>query len=190
MKKIVIISMVAAMFSTAANAAARESPNPMFGDANNQIGFYGGWGTDARTLYPDLTHFVPFGILQLQYSQPITFLRLPGRVNVQVGGMAGWGKKDGEDWRDYNHFLAALTWDVALIHWRQLYFGAGLGIAMKSGTDVRQDSRVMFTPRLFLGYHFADRWGVEAFFQHYSDGNLTPVNGSYNFIGLGVTYRF
>ncbi|MCL2338948.1 MAG: acyloxyacyl hydrolase [Proteobacteria bacterium] len=176
---------------TVANAAApRASDNPMFGPYRNQISLYVGWGSDSSRLYPDFNYMVPFGIVQLQYSQPIAFLRLPSRVNITGGYTFGWGKSGGENWRDYSHLVASLSWDAAFLNWRGFYLGAGLGIAMKSGMDARQDSRVMFTPRAFLGYRIADRWGAELFFQHYSDGNLTPVNAAYNFVGIGTTYSF
>ena len=173
------------------NEKKHAGDNPMFGDNQNQIGLYAGWGTAGGSLEPDFWKFAPFGLALLSYSQPTTIFRLPGRQNFHIGSTIGWEEKYDEIWRDYSWPLVGLSWDVSLINFlRPVYAGTGLGTFIKWDKDIRQDSRFMFGFKLFIGYRMTDKFSMEIFTQHYSNGNLTPINGSYNFVGLAALVSF
>ena len=116
--------------------------------------------------------------------------RLPGRYSIHFGGALGFREHDGEDWHSYSNIMAGLSADVALVHTDRFYFGTGLGAFEKSRVDVRQDSRFMFQLKLFAGYRVSSMWSIELFTQHFSNGNLTPINKAYNFAGLALLMNF
>jgi hypothetical protein len=86
--------------------------------------------------------------------------------------------------------IIGLSWDAAVLTWRGFYAGAGLGLSIKGNKDVRQDSRVVFGTKVFLGYRLSEKVSAEFFTMHYSNGDLTPVNQSYNFSGASILYNF
>lgn len=118
------------------------------------------------------------------------FFGLPARYSIHFGAFWGFGEHGGEDWRDYSQLAAGLSMDTALLRVRRFYFGVGLGGFEKSKVDARQDSRFVFQLKLFAGYRMSDKWSLELFTQHFSNGNLTPVNSSYNFAGLALLTNF
>lgn len=188
MKSICIFGFAACL---AGHASASD---PFFRGAKNQIGIYGAFGTGGSSLknlvLPTEWEFVPFGMATMEYSQPATFFRMPARANLHAGWTFGWGRKDGEDWRDYTWPMIGLSWDVALLTWRGIYAGAGLGAFIKWRTDARQDSRFVFGTKTFVGYRLSRALSAEVFTQHFSNGNLTPVNGAYNFAGISILVNF
>jgi hypothetical protein len=168
--------------------------NPMFGNAENQIGVYAGVGTGGSNIYHLIPgtwwDFKPFSIFVIQYSQPMKFFRLPARYSFHAVKFHGFGKHDGENWRAYSQVALGMSTDAVFFHTRRFYFGAGLGAFEKSKVDTRQDSRFVFQLKLFAGCKLSDRWSAELFTQHFSNGNLTPTNASYNFVGLAALVNF
>lgn len=160
------------------------------GNWQNQAALRLGWGSAASEMVPNFGRMVPFGVVLLDYSQPAAIFRLPARMNFHLGYTVGWGEKYGENWRDYSWPQTGISLDASLISWGRFYGGTGVGAFMKWQVDARQDSRFMFMTRAFIGYRATDRFSGEAFIKHYSDGNLTPINGAYNFVGLGITAGF
>jgi len=174
--------------------APPDRANPFFGNTKNQIGLYVGQGTGGTHLlnliWPLKWEYEPFNFFMLEYSRPFEFFTLHGRQNIHLGTTLGWGRHDGEDWRNYGWPMIGLSWDVAVVNWRGFYLGSGIGPFYKSGMDARMDSRFMFGIKVFAGYRLSDRFSAEVFTQHFSNGDLTPINRSYNFAGLGLLANF
>lgn len=193
-KKLLILCVLFASTSARADVLFNNDKNPFFGDAKNQVGLYVSASTGGTKLmnliWPGRWESEPFGYIMAQYSQPAQILRLPSRFNIQVGYTIGWGKHDGEDWHDYSMPVFGFSWDVSVLQWRNFYAGAGLGLSYKSKEDVRQDSRLVLGTKVFIGYRIDDRLSAEIFTMHYSNGDLTPVNNSYNFAGVSMLYNF
>ncbi|MDR2269199.1 MAG: acyloxyacyl hydrolase [Rickettsiales bacterium] len=168
--------------------------SPMFGKSENQFGFYSGIGTGGSSIYNLIPgakwNLKPFLNFMLQYSQPTKVFRLPARYSFHAGRLFGFGESDGEDWRSYTQTIVGLSMDLIPFHSEKFYFGAGLGIFEKSKIDIRQDSRFVFGLRFFTGYRISERWSAEFFTRHFSNGNLTPRNRSYNLAGLAVLINF
>jgi hypothetical protein len=165
-------------------------PAPFFKGTDNQMGIYFGQGTGGGSIQPDFWDITPFGWTMFQYSQPATFFRLPARQNIHVGTTMGWGDKDDECWKNYSWPQAGLSMDAAVMTWNDFYLGGGIGAFMKYERDERQDSRYMFGLKMFVGYGISESWAAEIFTQHFSNGNLSPNNGSYNFFGLALLRNF
>lgn len=172
-------------------AAGRE--NPFFGGYENQAGLYVGASTGGGNIWKIFPmndwDAEPFAQTSLQYSQPFEFFRLPARQNIHAAMMWGW-RSGGQNMGGYTDPVGGISWDVALLRWRGVYLGAGLGGYIKPKYHGRQDSLFMFGEKLFLGYRISERWSAEAFTQHFDDGGLTCVDGGYNFVGLAVLVNF
>ena len=90
--------------------------NPMFSNHENQISGYFGMG--SKTWYFETSLFSTFW----RYSQPDKFLRLPGRLSFETGGMFGFKDKNRNiDYSQYNQALFGFTQDV-LIFYTKNYF--------------------------------------------------------------------
>lgn len=144
---------------------------------------------------------VPYNMIQLTYSQPTDFFRIMARRNLSAVQNIGYGSKytyttqaQGTfewNWTDYSVQIAMITWDVAIIYTKHFYFGAGAGFAIQGKQNEREGTKFLLPFKLFLGYHFADRWNAEIFTQHFSNGDTGgAANYSYNFYGLGIAYNF
>ena len=189
MKKIFFAFLTFFFFIITVKAAE----NTMFGSAENQIAFYGAVGTGGSKLdhlFGVQWEIVPFTYWAVQYSQPITFFRLPARQTFSLGTTVGLGEYDGEDWRKYSWPMFSITMDIAPITIGKFYMGIGVGPAIKSKSDARQDSKFVFDTKAFIGYRFTDSFGAEFRTEHFSNGSLTPINKAYNFAGLAVFMNF
>lgn len=164
--------------------------NPMF-DSNtrNSIGIY----IAQSTGHGDLGHLVwpwdweinPMTTAMLQYSQPINFLRLPGRVNVHMLQNFAYRHNDGASFG-----AVGISWDVVLVSFCGWYFGAGMGPYMRDSGDKYVESRLVFGERVFIGKNIGERIRAEFFTQHFSNGDFTNLNRGFNFLGLGINYSF
>ncbi|MDR1361428.1 MAG: acyloxyacyl hydrolase [Rickettsiales bacterium] len=201
LKKIAII--FTGLFIVAAGAGAAESTkkkNPFFGDYENQIMINLGQGVNSFALVAPPSDFVPFNMIEFQYSQPNTFFRLPGRQNLRLIKTFGYGKKywytDYEhtyewNWTEYSTEMAIISEDVTLYSGEHFYFGAGAGAGVQGRQNERMGTKFLLAFKLFAGYRVSDRWSIELFDQHYSNGDTGGVaNYSYNFWGLGAGYNF
>lgn len=185
MKKVIIfLSLFLGVYS--ANAAI----NPFMGDAENQIAFYIGQGFDNGYIVPLPYHIVPFYITQFQYSQPVTFFRMPARQSLNIAETIGLGKKYGWDWRKLSIPLVLASGDVALLYGSHWYTGVGAGVGLQAQENERLGAKLLFQFKLFYGYRFNDSWGMEIYAQHFSNANTANENYSYAFYGLGATYNF
>ncbi len=176
--------------------------NPFMGDNQSQIMLNIGQGVDSYSLLPLPTRWVPYTMVQVQYSQPTTVFRLPARQNIAITKNFGYGTKYGRgpsekwpdglewDWTEYSTEYAQITWDVALLSGDGWYFAVGMGLAMQGRQNERNNTKFMIPMKLMAGYRFAKNWNVELFSQHYSNGDTGDMNYSYNFWGLGLGYSF
>lgn len=185
MKKI-----VCALFISSVMTGANAETNPFFDGYNNQIAFNFGYGVNSGFLLPPPTQFVPFIMMQFQYSQPTTFFKLPARQSLNIIQTLGHGKKYGWHWDKYTIPIAMLSQDVILAAGCNWYFYTGLGVGMQAQQNERIGSKLLFGFKLGGGYKLSDRISAELFMQHFSNGNTAPENNSYAFYGLGLTYNF
>ena len=164
--------------------------NPMFGaDNENSIALYVGQGTGPGSLFklvdPFLWEFEPMTNLMLQYSQPVSVFRLPSRINATFVQNLGYGHDSG-----LSFMAIGVSWDVAFLHWRGFYIGAGIGPYMRDSRDRYVESRLVFGERVFIGKNIGNDWHIEFFTQHFSNGDFTEINHGFNFTGLSVSYSF
>lgn len=185
MKKIVC----ALLLSTAA-ATANAANNPFFGDYENQVAFNFGYGVNHGFIIPPPSQFVPFSMFQFQYSQPSTFFRLPSRLSLNVIQTVGFGEKYGWHWDKYTIPIGMISDDITLAYGDNWYFYSGLAVGMQLQQNERIGSKLIFGFKLGVGYKLTECTTMEAYVQHYSNGNTAPENNSYAFYGLGLAYSF
>lgn len=165
-------------------------PNPMFADGTqNSLSLYIGQGTGSGTLFklvqPGLWEFSSQTVFMAQYSQPMKIFRLPSRMNLNVVSNQGYRSNDG-----LSFFAMGISWDVALLNWRGFYLGVGIGPYMRDKRDDCVESRLVFGEKFFIGKNITDRWRMELFTLHFSNGNFTDKNDGFNYAGLAVNYSF
>jgi hypothetical protein len=129
-------------------------------------------------------------MMQIQYSQPTTFFRLPARKSLNVIQTLGFGKKYGWHWDKYTIPIAMLSEDVILTDICNWYTFMGLGVGMQAQQNERIGSKLLFGFKVGAGYRISECTAVEAFMQHISNGNTAPENNSYAFYGLGLSFNF
>ena len=178
------------LLSTLILAPAHAAENPFFSGYENQIAFNIGYGVNSGFLLPPPTQFVPFIMMQFQYSQPTTFFSLPARQSLNVIQTLGHGKKYGWHWDKYTIPIAMLSEDVVLFSGKDWYTFTGLGVGFQAQQNERIGSKLIFGFKLGAGYKISDCTGIELFMQHFSNGNTAPENNSYAFYGMGITYSF
>ena len=164
--------------------------NPLFTTGTrNSIGIYVGQSTGHGDLghlgLPWEWDFGPMTIAMLQYSQPIQFLRLPGRVNIHLLQNMAYQHNDGASFG-----AVGVSWDIILASICGWYFGAGIGPYMRDSGDKYVESRLVFGERLFVGKNITHHMRAEIFTQHFSNGDFTNINRGFNFLGVGVNYSF
>jgi hypothetical protein len=187
MKKIALF-LLPIFFLAAGPAIGAHSP--FFGDSARQVALHVGAGVNSGFIVPPPLQFVPFSVIQLQYSLPSTFFEMPARHSINIATTAGWDKKYGWDWPDYSIPIAMLSEDVALLHGERWYLGAGGGVGMQAKQNKRIGSKLVFQFKVLAGYKISDSVNLEAFAQHFSNGTTAPDNHSYGFYGLGFAYNF
>lgn len=189
MKTVLECLSVATMSAIIAVPAHAEF-NPFMGDAQNQIALMVGQGFDQGFIVPPPFRPVPFYAVQMQYSQPATFFRMPARMSLNIVETIGMARKYGWDWKDYSIPIALASGDVALFYGCDWYTSVGGGVGLQAQQNDRIGSKLVFQLKLTAGYRFNDKWSAEFYIQHFSNANTAPENNSYAFYGLGVTYSF
>ncbi|MBN1325020.1 MAG: acyloxyacyl hydrolase [Alphaproteobacteria bacterium] len=173
--------------------------NPFFGDTRNQFMVNIGQGVNSFALISTPTELVPFNMIQLQYSQPTEFFRLPARRSINVIQTIGYGKKyqytDYEktfewNWTDYTIQIVLLSEDFIFYNTDKFYFGSGLAVGVQGQENERIGTKFLTGFKLFAGYKVSEKMNCELFSQHFSNGSTDPQNYSYNFWGLGISYNF
>ncbi|MCL2748560.1 MAG: acyloxyacyl hydrolase [Alphaproteobacteria bacterium] len=191
------VSFFIVLCALGANAQAG---NPFFGEYKNQIMLTIGQGFDSGELiaFKHLNHPAPYYMMNLQYSQPTTFFRLPARQSINAVKTLGFGRSNygggcryyACNWRDYEAEIFMLSQDVALYNTERWYFGTGMGLAVQGRQNERENTKFLIGFRLFAGYKMTENWNLELVMQHFSNGDTGTENNSYDFWGLGVAYNF
>lgn len=202
MKKLltVFFGLVLCISPAIANGDAK-SFNPFFGDKQNQALLAIGQGFDSGELiaFKHLGHPAPYYMVQMTYSQPTTFFKLPARQNIN--GFLNFGFDDANynggcrypgtcDWADYTTQIFTLSEDVALLYNDRFYVGVGMGVGVQGKYNDRLNTKFLLSFRLSFGYRMTDRFGMELAMQHFSNADTGTENNVYDFWGLGVTYSF
>ncbi|MBN1281805.1 MAG: acyloxyacyl hydrolase [Alphaproteobacteria bacterium] len=173
--------------------------NPFFNDNRNQIMFNLGQGVNSFGLISMPDNPVPFNMIQIQYSQPTEFFRMPARKSLNFIQTIGYGKKYQYtdytktfewNWSDYTIQIALLSEDIILYNTNKFYFGTGLSIGVQGQENERIGTKLLSGFKLFTGYKISKKFNCELFMQHFSNGSTDPQNYSYNFWGLGFGYNF
>ena len=164
--------------------------NPFFDGYENQIVFNVGTGTNHGFLISPPTEFVPFAMLQFQYSQPASFFGMPARMSLNVFQTIGYGKRYGWDWRDFTIPIAMASGDIVLFSNDDWYSFMGFGMGFQAQQNDRIGSKLIFGFKLGAAYRISECTAIEGFIQHMSNGNTAPENNSYAFYGLGFAYNF
>jgi hypothetical protein len=179
--------------------SAYAETNPIFGNARNQVMLNLGQGVNGMGLIAEPDRPVPFNMVQLAYSQPTTFFRIPGRQTFSVIQTIGYGTKyeytdyNGTiewNWGEYATQIAMLSGDISLYDTKNWYFGVGMGGAMQGKQNKRENTKFLLGYKLFAGYRMTENWNAELFMQHFSNGDTGERNYVYNFFGLGLGYSF
>ena len=168
--------------------AKDKSYNPMFAPgAQNSISFHVGQSTGSGTLLkliqPGLWEFSSQTIFMLQYSQPMEIFRLPSRMSINLATNQAYRSNDGMSFT-----TLGISWDVALLNWHGFYLGLGIGPYMRDERDECVESRLVFGEKFFIGKNVTDNWRIELFTLHFSNGNFTPKNDGFNYVGVAVNY--
>ena len=184
MRKIITVLSLCVLLSPAV-----ADTNVFFGDKINSITLYGTQGTGSGSLLklvqPGIWEFNPQTFIMAQYSQPMKFFRLDSRLNLNVGQNFAYKSSHGL------HFLGiGISIDSALLQYDGWYMGIGIGPFMRDNMDRWVESRLVFQEKVFIGKNFAENWNFEIFTVHFSNGNFTAANEGFNFVGLGVGYKF
>ena len=178
------ISICFILISFSYHSFASDIHNPIFGSRDNQLSLWAG-----KSFRSD--GFEKLYSLNLQYSQPNTFFRLPGRRNIEIGGFTG-GKHEANEKNDlsqYDQYIGGLSQDVLIFYGDNFYSGVGLGAYIKSESTSRISSKFTFGEKIFVGYSFG-AVSAELYVRHYSNGTLTKENAGQNFAGLALAYNF
>lgn len=163
--------------------------NVMFGDKMNSFTLYAAQGVGSGTLLklvqPGLWDFEAQSLALIQYSQPITFFRLDSRLNLSIAHNFAYKSSTG-----LSFVTIGISVDTAILQYDGWYMGIGIGPYMRDHRDRWVESRLVFGEKFFIGKNISDRWNLELFTIHFSNGNFTPANEGFNFAGLGFGYKF
>lgn len=164
--------------------------NPMFApDTRNSVGIYvaqsTGHGDLAHLVVPSEWDVGPMTMVGVQYSQPVTFFRLPSRINLNLVQNFSYKSASGASFA-----AVGVSIDVALWSWCGWYAGLGVGPYMRDSGDRWVESRLVFGERAFVGKNITNTINAEIFTQHFSNGDFTDVNHGFNFVGLALNVSF
>lgn len=173
--------------------------NPFFNDTRNQIMVNLGQGVNSFALISLPMNFVPFNMIQVQYSQPSEFFRMPARKSLNIIQTIGYGKKYQYrdytktfewNWTEYSEQIAFISEDIMLYNNDNFYFASGVGVGIQGQENERIGTKLLSGFKLLAGYRISKNTTCELFMQHFSNGSTDPQNYSYNFWGLGFGYNF
>ncbi len=164
--------------------------NPFFNGYKNQIAFNFGYGVNSGFLLPPPSQWVPFIMLHAQYSQPTEFFRLHARKSLSIIQTLGHGKKYGWHWDKYTIPIALISEDIVPFYGDNWYTFIGVGVGMQAQQNERIGSKLLFSFKMGAGFRLSECTAIEAFAQHFSNGNTAPENNSYGFYGIGMVYSF
>ena len=185
MRKFVYATLLSSVVAT-----AHAETNPFFNGYENQAAVNFGWGVDSGFLIPAPIRWVPFMMLNAQYSQPSEFFRLPARMSINLTQTLGFGSSRGWHWDKYTITIVTLSQEFIFARTKNWYFFSGISAGFQAQQNKRIGSKLLFGFKLGAGYRLSECTAMEFFAQHYSNGNTAPENNSYAFFGGGLTYSF
>lgn len=184
MKKIAI-----SLFAIILTIPAFAENNVFFGDKINSITLYGaqstGSGSLLKLIQPGIWDISPQTFIMAQYSQPMKFFRLDSRLNLNVGQNFAYNSSKGLSFSGIG-----ISIDTALLQYNNWYMGIGIGPFMRDKMDYWVESRLVFEEKFFIGKNIDEKWNIEIFTLHFSNGNFTNKNEGFNFAGLSIGYKF
>ena len=139
----------------------------------------------GKLVWPFKWDISPQTLIMLSYAQPMEIMRLPARMNVTLMQNIAYESNKG-----LSFIGIGASWDVSLFQYNGFYFGIGIGPYYRDNHDRWVSSRFIFGEKVFIGKQIDQNWRAELFTQHFSNGDLTPVNHGFNFIGIGANYSF
>ncbi len=160
--------------------------NPIFQDYNNLVSLSylrsNGAGDNLNAIMGS-------------YSVP-TQLFMNGRSSAQIGGFIGDVSYSGATTNSNQNVSQVIGGFMHefVFNFNYFYCTAGLGIFIRnidSDTTLgdRIGSRFTFSEKFAIGKSF-DRFNIEFFYRHFSNGGLTEVNRGYNFFGFELGFKF
>lgn len=170
------------------NAHSLQNPMFAYGTQNSimiSVGQSTGQGNLGKLVAPWEWDMTPATITMIQYSQPITILRLPARINISGGQNFAYHSMDGASFG-----AIGVSWDILLAARAGFYFGIGIGPYMRDSGDKYVKSRLVFGEKVFIGKNITNKIRAEFFTLHFSNGDFTNPNHGFNFTGLGINYSF
>lgn len=182
----IIYTLIISTITTIAQA----NTNAFFNGYKNQFAINVGLGVDDGFLIPMPIKWVPFSMINIQYSQPALFFGIPARKSLNITQTLGFGSKRGWHWDKYTIPIATLSEDIILTQGKKWFIFSGLSIGFQAQQNERIGSKLLFGFKLGTGYKLSECTNLEIFMQHYSNGNTAPENNSYAFFGTGLTYSF
>jgi len=177
-----------ALFFLSFSVVSAEIPNPAFGEKKHQLSLHFGNGIRSGLNFEELY------LGAISYGQANRFFMLPGRINLEFMTHRGMGR-----FAEYNQYaIMGFSQDliVPAFIWAEpkaisrLYLGINLGIYIQSEMTQRISSRFAFGQRAFLGYRINDKFAVELYGRHFSNGDLTEKNSGQDFLGFSVFWNF
>lgn len=169
---------------------AHAETNPFFNGYENQFVFNIGTGVNGGFLLPPPTQWVPFAMLNAQYSQPANFFRLHARKSLNIIQTIGYGQRYGWDWEKFTIPIGIMSVDIVPAFGKKWYTFIGLGAGFQAQQNDRIGSKFLFTFKFGGAYRLSECSSIEFFAQHFSNGNTAPENNSYAFYGFGLAYNF
>ena len=163
--------------------------NSFLGSYRNQISFNVGQAVNGLGLVALPKNFAPYTMFHFQYSQPTEFFRIPARKSLNFIQNIGYGRNNW-NWSDYSIQIVTLSEDFILYNTEKFYFGNGIAIGFQRLENERIGTKLLFGFKLLTGYKISDKFNIELFMQHFSNGETSINNCSYNFWGLGISYNF
>ena len=182
--------IICALLISATTTFANAETNAFFNDYDNQFAINIGMGVDDGFLIPAPIKWVPFSMINIQYSQPTTFFGISARKSLNIIQTIGFGSSRGWDWDKYTLPIAMLGEDIILAHGKNWFIYSGISVGFQAQQNERIGSKLLFGFKLGGGYKLSECTNLEIFMQHYSNGNTAPENNSYAFFGAGLAYNF
>lgn len=126
-------------------------------------------------------------MIHFQYSQPTNFF-VYQQENLQIL----YKLLDIEKIIGFEQIIKfkSLHYQKILYNEDKFYFGSGIAICFQKLENECVERKLLFGFKLLSGYKISDKFNTELFMQHFSNGETSINNFSYNFWELGISYNF
>jgi hypothetical protein len=135
--------------------------------------------TGAVSSKLDNMHFFHFS-----YGQYNRLLRLPGRFMLDFGAATGMVNVMHQPaMQDLTFFFMGAMQDF-ILELKYFYISGGLGVYIRQDRDNRVGSNFVFGQKVAIGKVFDEKYDVQLFFRHMSNGYLATPNNGFNYFGI------